>query len=232
MSQHTPEPQRLRLTFRKGEAVKYVGHLDMVRAWERALRRSGLPLAYSEGFNPQAKLQFASALPVGATGRQELVDVILEEAMACEDFLAAVKPQLPAGLELLAAQPAPLKGKALQGRLRGSIWQIDVQTEQPDHETAGRIAWLLEQEDLPASRERKGRTLTYDLRPLVLDLSWCGQPEPGWQRLLMTLRSEPGATGRPDAVLAALGLAGRPFRMERTECIFADEVATIAGDIE
>jgi radical SAM-linked protein len=48
--------QRMRVTFATADTVKYVGHLDMHRAWERAIRRAGLPLAYSQGFNPQARL--------------------------------------------------------------------------------------------------------------------------------------------------------------------------------
>lgn len=213
--------QRLRLTFRKGEAIKYVGHLDLARTWERALRRAGVPLAYSRGFNPQPKVQFASALPLGATGRQELMDVILTSPMAPKDFLEAVRPQLPAGLELLAVEEVPLKGKALQALLRATQWQVDVEAHEPAAEVARRVDHLLAQPEIPASRQRKGRTIQYDLRPLILDLRYEGQPRAGWHRLAMTLRSEPGATGRPDAVLKALGLDNRLAHMERLRCLFA-----------
>jgi radical SAM-linked protein len=73
--------QRLRITFSQAGALRYVGHLDMVRTWERGLRRAGVPLAYSGGFNPGPRLYFASGLPLGATGRAEIVDVLLTEAM-------------------------------------------------------------------------------------------------------------------------------------------------------
>lgn len=214
--------QRLRLTYRKGEALKYVGHLDFVRAWERALRRSGVPLAYSEGFNPQPKLQFASALPVGATGRQELADVVLAEAMAPADFVAQVRPHLPHGLELLAAEEALLKAKALQSLLRASEWQVDVQSDLTAQALSERIAGLLAAAALPMSRQRKGKSAVVDLRPLVLDLTYVGQPQPGWHRLQMTLRNESAASARPEQVLAALDLAGLPARMERVQCLFAE----------
>lgn len=215
--------QRLRFTFSTSDSLKYVGHLDLVRTWERALRRAGLPLAYSEGFNPQARLQFASALPVGATGRQELADVILTEPMDPDDFVRRVRPQLPTGLSILAAVEVPLKSKALQALLRASEWQADVQVDQPSVDLAERVADLLSQPQLPRTRQRPGEMITYDLRPLILEMHCTGQALPGWQRLHMTLRSEPSATGRPHDVLAALGLADLPGRIERLRCIFAPE---------
>lgn len=209
---------RLRVIYRHGEPLRYVGHLDLVRAWERALRRSGVPLAYSESFNPQAKLQFASALPLGATGRQEIVDVFLSQSMAPATFLEHVEPHLPAGLSLVAAEEVPLKSPALQSQLRASVWQVDVQTDLPAAEIARRIDALLAQ----AAATRRGKRGVYDLRPLILDLRLEESALPGWQRLAMVLRSAPAATGRPDEVVAALELADAVFRMERVRCIFDD----------
>jgi radical SAM-linked protein len=215
--------QRLRITFSQSGALRYVGHLDVVRTWERGLRRAGVPLAYSAGFNPGPRLYFASGLPLGATGRAEIADVLLTEAMAPDAFLAAVAPHLPAGLALTQAEEAPLKTPALQGLLRASVWQVDVQSDQAPAALAGRIDALLAQEAIPAHKRRKGRDASYDLRPLVLDLGYAGQPEPGWHRLHMTLRSEPSATGRADAVLAAMGLGDAVARIERVQLVFAPE---------
>ncbi len=89
------QAQRLRITFSQQGVLRYVGHLDVVRTWERALRRASIPLAYSEGFNPQPRLFFAAALPLGATGQREIVDVVLAESMAPEAFHARVQPHLP-----------------------------------------------------------------------------------------------------------------------------------------
>jgi radical SAM-linked protein len=215
--------QRLRVTFSQSGALRYVGHLDVVRTWERGLRRAGVPLAYSAGFNPGPRLYFASGLPLGATGRAEIVDVLLTNAMAPDLFLAAVGPHLPAGLALIRAEEAPLKTPALQGLLRASVWQVDVQSDESPAALAGQIDVLLAQEAIPAHKRRKGRDASYDLRPLVVDLVYAGQLEPGWHRLAMTLRSEPSATGRADAVLAALGLGEAVARIERVQLIFARE---------
>ncbi|MFZ2358796.1 MAG: TIGR03936 family radical SAM-associated protein [Anaerolineae bacterium] len=215
--------QRLRVTFSQTGALRYVGHLDMVRTWERALRRAGVPLAYSGGFHPGPRFYFASGLPLGTTGRAEIVDVLLTEPLPPEDFLAAVGPHLPAGLTLLQAEEAALKTPALQGLLRASVWQVEVQSDEPPAALAGRVAALLAGEAVQASKRRKGKQVDYDLRPLVLAISYQGPGEPGWHRLRMTLRSEPSATGRADAVLAALGLGEAVARIERLQLIFAEE---------
>jgi radical SAM-linked protein len=215
--------QRLRVTFSQTGALRYVGHLDVVRTWERGLRRAGVPLAYSGGFNPGPRLYFASGLPLGATGRAEIVDVLLTEAMLPDAFLTAVAPHLPPGLSLVQAEKAPLKTPALQAVLQASVWQVDVQSDDPSDMLAGRIEALLAQETVMARKQRKGRQVEYDLRPLVLAIRYFGQQEPNWHRMSMTLRSEPSATGRADAVLAALGLGDTVARIARVRLIFADE---------
>ncbi len=129
MPEAAVQAQRLRVTYSHQGALRYVGHLDVVRTWERALRRAEVPLAYSEGFNPQAKLQFASGLPLGTTGRAEIMDVLLTEVTDPAAFAGQVTPHLPAGLAIVAVAEAPVKTKALQGLLRSSDWQADVQTD-------------------------------------------------------------------------------------------------------
>ncbi|MEJ5198307.1 MAG: TIGR03936 family radical SAM-associated protein, partial [Anaerolineae bacterium] len=119
--------QRMRVTFATDDSVKYVGHLDMARAWERALRRARLPLAYSQGFNPQARLHFAAALPVGFTSEAELVDVFLNEELDPADFLARLGPALPAGIRPIAAQPVPRAWPALQAVVCGARYRVEVE---------------------------------------------------------------------------------------------------------
>ena len=103
--------QRMRVTFATADTVKYVGHLDMHRAWERAIRRAGLPLAYTQGFNPQARLQSAAALPVGFTGQGEVADVFLNEALEPAEFLSRLTAALPPGIRPLRAEPWRAKSR-------------------------------------------------------------------------------------------------------------------------
>jgi radical SAM-linked protein len=210
-----PYQQRLRVTFAKGEAIKYIGHLDLAKAWERALRRAGLPLAYSLGFHPQARLAFASALPLGVTGDAELLDVFLETPVTPEDFVRRLRPVLPVGLEIKSVQEVELRSPSLQSLLRFSDYRVELPGDLPPQEIEGRVAGLLGAEKLPRQRERRGRREEYDLRPLVENLALTGQRTSEVSEtsevcrsyiLEMRLRSDAQATGRPAEVLEALGL--------------------------
>jgi hypothetical protein len=124
---------------------------------------------------------------------------------------------------LLAAEEVPLKAKALQALMLSSTWQVDVESGLTSHDLSHRIGQLLAQDSVPRSRQRKGRPVAYDLRPLILTLRYQGQPAAGRHRLLLQLRSAPTATGRPDEVLAALGLEDCPVHLERMACQFASD---------
>ena len=83
------------VVFEKGETLRYIGHLDLMRAMQRALRRSGLPIRYSNGFNPHIRLSFAAPLSVGVVGLRELMEVPLEDGVseqAFQDGMNAVCP--------------------------------------------------------------------------------------------------------------------------------------------
>ncbi|MGC8780416.1 MAG: TIGR03936 family radical SAM-associated protein [Anaerolineae bacterium] len=208
--------QRMRVTFATDDSVKYVGHLDMARAWERAIRRARLPLAYSQGFNPQPRLHFAAALPVGFTAEAELVDVFLNEELDPADFLARLGPALPAGIRLIAARPVPREWPALQAVVCGARYRIEVETDEPDAAFADRLAGFMARPTAWRER-RRGQTISrYDLRPLIESLIYTGPCELG-QSFEADVRIEPAATGRPDELLAELGYETALRRIIRLE---------------
>ena len=89
---------RIRLIFSKLEPMRYTGHLDLFRTWERTIRRAGLPLAYSQGFNSRPRINLASALPLGFTSCGEVMDMWLEEDQSLDKIKAALEGALPPGL--------------------------------------------------------------------------------------------------------------------------------------
>jgi len=211
--------QRLRVTFTKSSRLKYISHLDLVLAWERALRRAGVPLAYSQGFHPQARLQLASGLPLGYTGVAELMDVILSEPMPSEDFIARVRPALPGGLTVEAVEEVALKSPSLQSALRQAEYRVSVQTSLPAQELTARIADLLAADRLEQQRVRRQRVETFDLRPLVDDVRL---EAVGDGQAIFWMRLSAGQRGsvRPDAVLAALDVPAAAVQVERTKLAF------------
>lgn len=213
--------QRLRVSFVKGPKLKYISHLDLNLAWERALRRAGVPLAYSQGHNPQAKLQLASGLPLGYTGSAEVMDVILVEPMSPAEFQDLVRPALPAGLALNSVEEVPLKSPSLQSALREAVYRVRVETWLPADELTQGIAELLAADHLEQQRVRKGRLETFDLRPLMKGIALESVDEEEG-KVILSMRLSAGQRGnvRPDAVLAALGLEDAYAQVERTQLLF------------
>src|SRR5512136_1095840 len=111
---------RLRITFAKTPAMRFTGHLDLHTAWERTFRRAGLPLAYSEGFNPHPRLNLASALPLGFTGEAEVIDAWLEQDLPLSDIQTALHRALPPGLKIAHIEIVDLRLPALQTELLAS----------------------------------------------------------------------------------------------------------------
>lgn len=215
MSQET-SLQRIRITYARREALRYVSHLDMQLVLERTLRRAGLPLAYSKGFHPTPRLHIASALPLGFLSRCELADFWLEvgEAPDLERLSAQIQASAPPGLDILQAESASLDSPPLQTRVVAAEY-----TAQPLDPLDGpglvrAVEALLCAGTLP--RERRGKP--YDLRPLIESLMINQGSYPG---LHMRLTAREGATGRPEEVLLALGLDPDSFRVERTALILS-----------
>ena len=95
---------RILATFEKQERLRHIGHLDIMRAMQRALRRSGLPVSYSKGFNPHILLTFASALSVGAVGQREIMEVSLAGEIEPEEFMTRLNAALPPEMQLTSAR--------------------------------------------------------------------------------------------------------------------------------
>lgn len=207
---------RLRITFAKNEAMRFTGHLDLHRAWERTFRRARLPLAYSQGFNPHPRLNLGSALPLGFTSECEVIDVWLEQDLTLEAVSTALQPALPPGLRVLNIQVVDPHRPALQSELEASEFRITLLESWPDLER--RCQALLETASLPRVRRQKA----YDLRPLILALEPLSNDEQDRQRFLLRLVAREGATGRPEEVLDALDIPPEETRTHRTRLIFMD----------
>ncbi|MEJ2709131.1 MAG: TIGR03936 family radical SAM-associated protein [Anaerolineales bacterium] len=207
---------RLRITFSKTDAMRYTSHLDLHRTWERTLRRAGLPLAYSQGYNPHPKINLASALPLGFTGQREIIDVWLEQALPFEEVRRALDKAAPPGIQVVALENIAERAPTLQKILLASEFIITLQDPVPDLEA--RVQALLAAESLP--RERRGKA--YDLRPLVEQLRCLPPDDEGQPRLFARLTAQEGATGRPEEVLREMGLAPENAGVERVQMVFAN----------
>ncbi len=213
MSSPPPPAQRLRLHYAKTGDVRFVGHLDEARFWERVFRRVGLPLAYSHGFNPQARLQFAAALPVGVEGQDELLDLWLTERVEPKDWRQRIQGSLPPGFTLDAIAEVPLGLPAMQSVIQAAVYEVRWEREIDAEELARRVQTLLAASDLPR-QHHKDREKTYDLRPLILALVVV----PPTSTLQMRLQAQ----ARAAEVVAVLGMDDWPHRLCRTQVLLAE----------
>lgn len=205
---------RVRIIFAKTDAMRYTGHLDLFRAWERTLRRAGLPLAYSQGFHPHPRLNLAAALPLGFTSAEDLLDAWLEREFSIDEVRAALEPALPPGIQIKAIQAVEGSQPALQVQVAASDYTLTFLDPLPDLEE--RLAALVSAPNLP--RERRGKP--YDLRQLILALQRLPDDPDGHPRLRARLSAREGATGRPEELVLALGGNPETVRVHREKLIF------------
>lgn len=214
--------QRLRLKFSRTDELKYISHLDLMRCWERVLRRASMPMAYSEGFNPRPRLSLAAPLPVGVSSDCELMDIFLERWRSPAVFRKELESQLPAGLGILDIADVPLPLPSLQSQLRGIEYRVEVETDRNGKEIQKSIDALLDMESLPWEHTRNTKVRHYDLRVLVDDV-WLIDTADSVCILGMRLVSDHRGTGRPEQVAMALGFSLHPRLINRTRLILASD---------
>ncbi|MBE5787981.1 MAG: DUF2344 domain-containing protein, partial [Clostridiales bacterium] len=161
------------VVFEKAPRLRHIGHLDLMRAMQRALRRSGLPLRYSQGFNPHILLNFAAPLAVGMSGNREIMEVPLEHAVSPEEFLKKLSAALPPDLPCLSAHSVDDRHPAPMAQLTAAIYVAKLESV-PDHFEQV-IASFLAQEEIPAIRKTKSGMKPCDIRPMIYGLTIQGQ---------------------------------------------------------
>lgn len=211
--------QRLRLTFARGETMKYITHLDVMRFWERALRRAGVPVAYSEGFSPHAQIALAAPLPVGTTSDAELMDVFMAECIAPKMLMQQLAPQLPAGISIVSAEEVGMALPALQADVRFAEYDVDVPPPQPRDVAVAAVERFLNAESIPWEHKREDEVKSYDIRGQVESIELVANAGDE-VRLRLRLKNDGSGSGRPEQVIAALGLPP-PLRIHRTKLILA-----------
>ena len=210
--------QRLRIRFGKHGPLRFVGHLDLSKTWERVLRRAEIPLEYSQGFNPRPRMQFAAALPVGATSESEYLDIWLTQRLSGslrDDWVPKLQACSPSGLVVYTLAEVPIGQAALPTLVTESEYVVTLLDDSigPD-ELRARAEHLLSQAEILRVRNQK----TYDLRPLIVDLSLDGAGN-----LIARLVTGDRGNGRADELLDALGLDMAQARIHRRKLILNDD---------
>jgi len=201
---------RIQIKFTKQGALRYTGHLDLHKLWERAARRAELPLAYSQGFHPQPKMNIAAALPLGFSSTCEVLDMRLEQDIQLAGLREKLQATLPDDIQVLAVEQVDERAPTLQTQVLSAeyeVWGIE-SSFGPD--VKREIESIMQADSIIRTRREK----EYDLRPLIEDLKLVDD------KIFMKLAAREGATGRPEEVLDVLGIPFDETRIERTRLIF------------
>jgi radical SAM-linked protein len=202
---------RVRVTFSKQGALRYTGHLDLHKIWERSIRRAKLPLSYSQGYHPQPKINLAAALPLGFASRAEVMDMWLNEDV--EDVVSPLQSNVPPGLRILEANPVDDRLPSLQSQVIAAEYEVEITGANSASGLTEKVATVLESESIPRVRRKK----KYDLRPLIEELTLVDE-----SHIFMRLTAREGATGRPEEVLDEMGIPIEDARIERTKLLFKE----------
>jgi len=202
--------QRIRVWFRKGDRVRYISHLDVLRYWERAIRRAGLPLSYSQGFTPHPKLAFAGPLPLGYAADADIMDITFDERVDPGTIAERLAPQSSEDLTLIAAVEVPLSNPPPQSVLLWADYRVDVPGLDPA-DAAAALAAFLARTEFPWTEERRDKSKSYDLRAMVASAG--ATAIDGGARIACRMRASQESMARPEQILAALfpGFEGQDF---------------------
>lgn len=178
-----PAVQRLRVRYAKRGRMRFTSTRDFQRALERAVRRAGLPIAYSAGFHPHPRISYANAAPTGAASEAEYVELAVTRVVDPSGVAAALNASLPEGLDVIdVADAADLPG-ALADHLQGSVWALRFRGAQPGGLTATElddlVTTFLAAPQLLVTRMMKKGPRELDVREAVLDLVRAPGPVPG-----------------------------------------------------
>jgi radical SAM-linked protein len=193
-----PVVQRVRLRYAKRDRMRFASHRDFARAFERALRRAAVPMAYSAGFTPHPKVSYVGAAPTGVASEAEYLEIGLASRVDITELQSALDAALPQGIDVLDAVEAG--GGSLAERMEATLWRIEIDAD-PDL-VARALADFLHADEVGVERLTKDGRRTIDARGPVLAASLTG--DPGGRAILDVVVRLAAPAPRPDDVLTAL----------------------------
>jgi len=200
---------QIEISYEKGEELRFLAHLELMRAFERAVRRAKLPVEHSQGFNPRPRIVHAAALGVGVTSECERAAVRLLRSVPPSEVGRRLSEALPDGLRLRGVRELPPDAKPHYALLDRAEYTVQLRTGTMAVEALlERTADLLGRDAVVVSRRKENGVREVDIRAMIVELS-----APADDQLRMELAAGQEAQAKPQEVLEALGLhaPGQPL---------------------
>jgi radical SAM-linked protein len=159
-----PVVQRIRIRYAKRGPLRFTSHRDFARAFERAVQRAGVPVAFSQGFHPHPRISYVGAAPTGAASEAEYLELGLRAVVDPDELAKALDAALSPGLDVLAAVPAT--GGSLADRIDAAHWRVEL-AEVPDGALARAVAAFQAAAEVPVRRLTKQGWREFDTRAAV-----------------------------------------------------------------
>jgi radical SAM-linked protein len=162
----------IRVRFVRGEQVKYISHLDLIKVFERAMRRAKIPLGYSQGFNPHPQMVFGLPLSVGVTSDAEYADFDFDAEITPEQLIERLNKELPSGLKLMLAKQKQVKGN-IMAAIQMASYDIMIQLGQDLNlkEITSLLQEFMQQSEIEICKRTKNGNRNVNIRPMIHELS-------------------------------------------------------------
>ncbi len=198
----------IRTKFMRGDEVKFISHLDLMKVFERAIRRARLPIAYSQGFNPHPNMVFGLPLSVGVTSEAEYGDFeITDDQMPVNEFVERLNAQLPKGLEILSARSRKSKENimALIAASKYSV-VVGVKSECTEKDIKSSLSKYLSQHEIIVKKRTKSGIKDTNIRDMIFDLSFEFQPCGNFSIIKFTMLLSAGSKAnlKPDLLIESI----------------------------
>ncbi|MHB8064034.1 MAG: TIGR03936 family radical SAM-associated protein [Ruminiclostridium sp.] len=221
----------IRTKFRRSDEVKFISHLDLMKVFERAIRRARLPIAYSQGFNPHPGMVFGLPLSVGVTSDAEYGDFeITDDELSINEFVERLNAQLPQGIEILSAKARQSK-RNIMATIAASeyVVVVGIKTECTEKTIKSSINRYLSQEEIVVKKKTKTGIKDTNIRDMIFDLNFELQTCDTFNIIKFTMLVSAGSKAnlKPDLLIESLfGFLKLDFdidRIHRTKLFVKDQ---------
>lgn len=215
---------KLRIKFRKFGPIRFIGHLDVMRFFQKAIRRAGIDVTYTSGFSPHQIMSFAAPLGVGLTSNGEYMDIEVGSMESCQDILERINRASVPGIEVTSVKVLPEgAGNAMASVAAASYTVRFREGREPDADIAALLPDFLKKKHIIITKETKKGTREVDLRPAIYKLAW----EQGAFYMLVDASS--AGNIKPIQVIKALLAECGESLQENTLLITREDVYTNIG---
>lgn len=212
----------IRLKFIKGYDTKYISHLDLMRTFQRAIRRAGIPISYSKGFNPHPRISFASALGIGLTSKGEYLDLVVEEEISGEKIMSELNKNLPEGLKVVNAVALKDGAKSAMSLVTHARYYISLNLKN-DVDFEKSLSDFLKSDTIKVFKKqpKKDFQLTeLDIKPMIKEIKVISKEDQDKIILDCLLASGSKANLKPELLIEAIkNHMGDVFQIESIERI-------------